>query len=266
MCSGPVLENEEIDDLPWASVTPIPMPHKFFGMSIADQTMDLQLISSTLERGALDSMYLANAPQIGAVEGMVNLDDLLNRRPGGVVRIKQADALVPIPNPVVVNEAFQMLGYIDSVAERRTGIQRFTSGPAAGSLNDAYTDTATGVNATETASQERIELIARVFAETGVRRAFRRIFELVCKHQQKAKIIKLRNHWVSMNPAEWNDQMKLTVHVGLGTGNKAQLVGIMSNLLQVSEKIIQMQGGVQGPLVTAENVYNQLAKLIEASG
>src|SRR5262249_15026822 len=94
--STTILDNEEVDDHPFAALTPIPMPHKFHGMSIADQTADLQMIKSALWRGALDSLYLSNAPQIGAVEGQVNLDDLLDRRPGGIVRLKSTDALVPI--------------------------------------------------------------------------------------------------------------------------------------------------------------------------
>jgi hypothetical protein len=263
---GVILENEEIDDNPFAAITPVPMPHKFFGMSIADQTQDLQLIKSTLWRGALDSVYLGNAPMVGAVEGQVNLDDLLNRRPGGVVRMKSVGALTPIPTVPVAADAYTMIAYVDNVREQRTGVQRFAPGPGADALNNAYTDTATGANIVESASQERLELIARTFAETGVKRAFRRTLELVCKHQNKPKIIRLRNKWVEMDPREWNNMMDLTVTVGLGTGNKTQQVAILSNLLNIDEKIVQLQGGVQGPLVTAKNIYAKLAKLVEASG
>jgi hypothetical protein len=257
-----VLENEEIDDHPFAALTPIPMPHKFFGMSVADQTIDLQLIKSTLWRGALDALYLSNSPQIGAVEGKVNLDDLLNRRPGGIVRIKSPDALVPITTAPLGGDVFQMIEYIDSVREQRTGVTRYNQGLDADTLNK----TATGINAIQNAAQQRLELIARVFAETGVKRAFRRILELVCKHQQKPKILRLRQSWVAMDPREWNDGMDVSVSVGLGTGNRDQQVSHMMNLLQLDQQIVQMQGGVDGPLVTSQNIYNKLAKLVEASG
>jgi hypothetical protein len=205
-----VLENEEIDDHPFAALTPIPMPHKFHGMSIAEQTVDLQLIKSTLWRGALDALYLSNAPQIGAVEGQVNLDDLLNRRPGGIVRLKSPDALVPITTAPLGGDVFQMIEYIDNVREQRTGVTRYNQGLDADTLNR----TASGINAIQNAAQQRLELIARVFAETGVKRAFRRILELVCKHQQKPKIIRLRQRWVAMDPREWNDEMDLSVSSG----------------------------------------------------
>jgi hypothetical protein len=257
-----ILDNQEIDDHPFATLTPIPMPHKFHGMSVADQTLDLQLIKSTLWRGALDALYLSNAPQIGAVEGQVNLDDLLNRRPGGIVRIKDPAALVPIPTAPLGGDVFTMIEYIDSVREQRTGVTRYNQGLDADTLNK----TASGINAIQNAAQQRLELIARVFAETGVKRALRRVLELVCKHQQKPKIVRLRNRWVAMDPRAWNDAMDMTVSVGLGTGNRDQQVAQMTNLLQLDQQIVQMQGGVDGPLVTVQNIYNKLAKLIEASG
>jgi hypothetical protein len=257
-----ILDNQEIDDHPFATVTPIPMPHKFHGMSVAELTLDLQLIKSTLWRGALDALYLSNAPQMGAVEGQVNLDDLLNRRPGGIVRIKEPTSLVPIPTAPLGGDVFTMIEYIDSVREQRTGVSRYNQG-----LNpDTLNKTAFGINAIQNAAQQRLELIARVFAETGVKRAFRRILELVCKHQQKPKIVRLRNRWVAMDPREWNDAMDMTVSVGLGTGNRDQQVSQMMNLLQLDQQIVQLQGGVDGPLVTLQNIYNKLAKLVEASG
>jgi hypothetical protein len=261
-----VLDNEEVDDHPFAALTPIPMPHKFFGMSIADQTMDLQLIKSTLFRGMLDSQYLSLAPQMGAVEGQVNLDDLLNRRPGGIVRIKQPTALVPITTQPVAADALQGIAYLDTVREQRTGVQRFTAGPGADALNSAYTQTATGAGMVENASQERLELIARNFAETGVKRAFRRILALVCQHQDRIHTVKLRGKWVDMDPRDWSDRMDMTVNVGLGTGNKQQQIAAISNLLLHDQQIIELQGGMNGPLVYAKNIYNKLAKLVEASG
>jgi hypothetical protein len=257
-----ILDDEEVDDHPFAALTPIPMPHKFFGLSIADQTADLQLVKSTLWRGALDSLYLANAPQIGAVEGQVNLDDLLNRRPGGIVRIKSPAALVPIATQPVSRDAFTMIEYVDTVREQRTGVTRYNQGLDANTLNK----TATGINVISNAAQQRLELIARIFAETGVKRAFRRILELVCKHQERARIIRLRGSWVPMDPRNWSTEMDLTVTVGLGTGNRDQQVQQLLQLINLDERIVQLQGGVDGPLVTARNVYNKLAKLIEATG
>jgi hypothetical protein len=159
-------------------------------------------------------------------------------------------------------DAFQMIEYVDTVREQRTGVTRYNQGLDADTLNK----TATGVNLLQNAAQQRLELIARVFAEGGVKRAFRRILELVCKHQQRPRMIRLRGAWVPMDPREWSSRMDLSVSVGLGTGNRDQQVAHLMALLDLDARIAALQGGVAGPLLTARNVYNKLAKLVEAAG
>lgn len=257
-----ILDNVEVDDHPFASLTPIPMPFKLIGMSIADQTQDVQLVKSTLIRGILDNMYNAIAPQVGVVEGQANYDDLLNRRPGGVVRLKNAAALVDIPNPQLGPEPYQLVEYFDTVREQRTGVTRYNQGLDADSLNK----TASGIRMIKNAGAERVETIARVFAETGIKRAFKRILELTCKHNRKKQIVRLRGKFVEIDPREWSTQFDATISVGLGTGDRGEQLQGMQQLLQADQAIITMQGGLNGPLVKAENVYNKLAKILEYMG
>lgn len=257
-----VLACEAVDDHPFACVTPVLMPHRLVGMSTADQTMDLQRVKSTIWRQMLDNLYLTNMPQIGAVEGQVNLDDLLTRRPNGVVRMKSPGGIVPIPTTPLGAEPYQMIEYLDAQGEQRTGATRYNQGLDANTLNK----TAAGINLIQNAGAQRLELIARVFAETGVKRAFRRILALLHRHQTKPQMIKLRNRWVEMDPRGWSTGMDLTVTVGLGNGSKDQTLAHMMTLLQLDAQIVQMQGGVQGPLVTAENIFAKLKKLAEAAG
>ena len=80
------------------------------------------------------------------------------------------------------------------------------------------------------------------------------------------RIIRLRNRWVPMDPREWNTQMDVSISVGLGTGNKDQMLAHLRSLLDIQVQAIRMQGGVDGPLVRLENVYNTLAKLVENAG
>lgn len=257
-----VLENDEVDDNPFASLTPIIMPHKFHGMSIADQTMDLQDINSVLWRQTLDNLYLSNAPR-SFVQGDVNMDDVLGPvRAGGVIRGGMNSSLTPIVTPFVARDTFQMMEYVDAQREQRTGVTRYSQGLDANSLNK----TATGIGIIQNAAQQRQELIARVFAETGVKRMFRLILRNVTKYQSKPRMIRLRDNWVPMDPRQWKHTYDMTVTVGLGTGNKEQQLGAIMNMLSVDQQIIQLQGGLEGPLVTAKNLYNKLGKLVEASG
>jgi hypothetical protein len=256
MAGDRILENEEADSCPFVTVTPIILPHKLYGMSVADLVMDLQLLKSTVFRQILDNMYLANNGRYMALDGMVNIDDLLTSRPGGIVRVKTFDAVKPMQPPLLGAPAFNLLEYIDTIKENRTGVTRYNQGVDADSLNK----TAQGINQIMSASQQRVELIARVFAETGVKDLFYAILENIQKHQDQAKVIRLRNEWVPMDPREWTQKFDLSVTVGLGTGSKdAQIQALMAT---IQFQLAALQGGL--PIVTPVNVYNTATKLLEA--
>ena len=179
-----VLQNEEVDSIPFVSITPIKIPHKFFGLSVSDLVMDLQLMKSTLMRNLMDNMYNQNLGRYAVLEGQANLDDLLTQRPGGVVRVKSPNAITPLAPPSLEPYSFQMLEYLDSVRESRAGVSKMSQGVNENALTSHTT--ATAVNAVMTAAQSRVELIARNFAETGVKELMRRIYELLQR-------IKIRN-------------------------------------------------------------------------
>jgi hypothetical protein len=261
-----ILDNTPVDGHPVSAWCPYPQPHKLFGESMADKTMDLQLIKSTVWRQTLDGLYFNNAPQLVVLEGQANLEDVLTRRPGGVIRAKAPGAVAPLPAQDVSGSGFQMISYLDSVKETRTGIRRFTAGLAADALNP-YASTATGATLVEDASQDQIMLLARTFAEQGLMPLFARMLGLICKHQDKAQTVRLRGAWVEIDPSTWSTQMDMSVAVGLGTGSRAQQVAqLMTMLTQVDAPIVQAQGGLHGPLITGENAYRKLLKLSEAMG
>lgn len=257
-----VLVNQPVDAVPFADLTPIPMPHTWIGRSVADLVGDLQLIKSTILRQMLDNLYLANNARVEVVQDQVNLDDLLTSRPGGIVRVRQPGAVRPLVVPSIAGAAMPMLEFLDSVRENRTGVTRYNQGLDANSLNK----TATGITSIMSASQQRLELVARVFAETGVKRLFKLILRLVARHQQAARIVRLRNAWVPMDPRSWNSGMDCTVTVGLGTGNREQTLGHMQILLNTMREVVTLQGGIGGPLVTFAQVRNVLTRYVEALG
>ena len=193
-----IFSNEEVDKTPFVSITPIKSPHKFFGMSVADLVMDLQLIKSTLMRNLMDNAYNQNFGRYAVLEGQANLDDLLTQRPGGVVRVKSPNAVMPLATPPLQPESFQMLGYLDDVRESRTGVNKNTQGLNADALTSHTT--ATAVNAVMSNAQRRVELIARQFAETGVKELMRCSYEILLKNQDQDRVVMLRNQWVPVRP------------------------------------------------------------------
>lgn len=255
---GKILYNEEIDRVPLETCTPILMPHKLYGLSIADLVMDLQALKSSILRNILDNMYLTNNSRMMVLDGMANIDDLLTVRPGGLVRVKTFDAVKPLQVPFFGAPAFTMLEYIDTVRENRTGVTRYNQGLDANSLNK----TATGINNIMSAAQQRIELIARIFAETGVKNIMWALFELVCKHEKRERIVRLRNQWVKIDPRTWTNKFDMSVTVGLGTGNKDQLLQGGSLLLQIQKELAA--AGLMGRVVDEKCIYNLSHDMAEA--
>ncbi len=259
-CGSQILANDAVDRVPFATLCPIPMAHKFFGMSVADQVSSLQEIKTVLLRQLLDNFYLQNSGRMAVQEGMANLDDLLSPRPGGIVRVKSQGAVQPLPTPQLQPYAFEMLGYIDGIREERSGMTKMSQGLDANALT-SHTS-ATQVAQVMTAAQQRVELIARVFADTGVKKMAYMIYELIAKHQDKEKVIQLRNEWVPIRPEYWRDKMDCTVQVGLGHGNRDQQLMHLTSMLQFASQA--MAGGLS--IVNEQNLYNMGAAMIKNMG
>ena len=260
--SNEILHNEECDYIPFHSICPIPIPHKFYGHSLADRAMDLQLIKSTITRQMLDNLYLTNNYRVGAVEGQVNLDDLLTSTAGGVVRMKNPNAIVPMTVQSNAAQSFPMLQYLDELQAKRSGVNDAQQGLNPDLLQNV---TAAAVNAMTSAAQGKLELIARIFADTGVSSLFKGILQLVCKYQQKERIIRVHNKYVPFDPREWSSEYNITVNVGLGTGSKQEQLATMQMILDKQEQIIQGYG-LSNPLVNLKQYRDTLAKFVQMAG
>lgn len=259
-----LLSVEPVDAPPFAILSPILMPHRLDGLSVADLVRDIQEQKTAITRQMLNSLYLANKPRVWAVDGQVNLQELLSSEAGGVVRVKAPGMLGELNTTFVAGQAFPMLEYVDRVLESRSGVSKMAQGIDADVLRGGATGTATGVAALQSAAQQRVELIARVFAETGVRRAFKLILQLVTKYQQRNRVIRLRNTWVEIDPRSWDAEYDVQIEVGLGTGNKQEQLGTLAQIQAVQEGIIQIGG--MGGMVTPAHYYHTLAKLVQLSG
>jgi len=257
-----VLMSEECDYIPFHTVCPFPIPHKFFGQSLADRAIDLQLVKTTITRQMLDNLYLTNNYRVGAVEGQVNLDDLLTSTAGGVIRIKNPNALVPLAVQSSAGQSFPMLEYLDGVQAKRSGVSEASQGLDPNILQNV---TATAVSAMSSAAGGKIELIARIFADTGVSSLMKGILHLLCKYQDKERTIKINNKYVPMNPREWDTQYNITVNVGLGNGSKAEQLSVMQMVLDKQEQMLT-QYGLSNPLVSLKQYRDTLAKFVNMAG
>lgn len=254
-----LLENERATDVPFATITPYPIPHKFWGRSLADLVTELQLIRSTLLRMMLDHLYLTVNPRWEAVEGEVEIDDLLVSRTGGVVRVRQPGMVRALDRPDLGPTPFQALEYLHTERENRSGSTRYNQGLDASSLNQ----TATGISSIMEASQARIEMIARIFAESGLKRVFWLMARLFKRGGFQREVVRLRNQWTEVDPSTWTESADVTIEVGIGVGQARERVQNLMQIIGLQEKAAQALGPL---IVTPQKVFAAVSALAEAMG
>jgi len=258
---GYILHQEVVQQAPFALLEPDPTPHTIFGKSIADQTMDLQLIKSSIMRNTLDSLAQSIHPRTVVVEGQVNIDDVMNVETGAVIRARAPGMVQPLSEPFVGQQALGVMGYLDEIKTQRTGISRASQGLDADVLQST---TRAAVQAQLSSSQERVEMIARLFSD-GLKRCFQGVLQMVVQHQDKPKIVRLRNQFVPIDPRSWNTKMDMIVNIALGRGSDEQRMVFLQGILAQQKEIIA-NFGPYNPLVSLEQYRDTLAEITKLSG
>lgn len=253
-----ILVNVKADIVPIAAITPRIVSHNHVGRSIEDVVEDLQELNTQFMRGMIDNVVLSNNGRHAIDENLVNLDDMIVSRPGGVVRVNgnPMGAIMPLNHSILGAPVMQAIEAVNSIKEGRTGVTRYNAGTDAGSLNK----TATGVSIIQSAANQRIEWIARTFAETGVKELYQIAHAITLKHARKPEIVKLRNQWVQVDPRAWTKRTDMTISVGLGSTNREMQT---QNLMRLGQ--IQAQAFATG-VVTPENVFNLASDYAKALG
>lgn len=254
---------EEFDMMPFAAMTPVIITHRFFGRSIADLVMDIQRIKTALMRGMLDNTYLANNPRVEVAEdcaGPDTLDDLLVARPGGMVRVKKSGGINWQEVPDRTAATMPALEYMDATREWRTGVTRQGQGIDSQALQN---QSATAVSQVYSMAQARIKLIARIFAETGIKDLFQLLHGLIREHGSEPQTVQLRKQWVTVNPRDWKTRNDLTVHVGLGDGSKGEQLAHVATIAGMQKEMLL---GGKANMVTDGNLYNTAKQVVKLVG
>lgn len=260
-----ILENKECSHVPISAWTPYLLTHRFDGISLADLVEEFQRINTEIVRAQLDNLSLANTQETvvqtdGQGNPLANIDDLLNRRPGGIIRERVAGAVRPYQERWQGIEAMPMVELLNQAKENRTGWTRYSQGLDANSLNK----TATGVQMIMNASQKRMKLMARIVAEALVAPMFRGVYKTLMDYGMDRITYRLNGKFVTIDPQDWKDQYDMTINVGIGTGDVQQQSQFMLQIAQA--QAMAMQGGLGGVLVTPKNLYNLQARLAENAG
>lgn len=262
-----ILLNEVWDENPFATLCPVPMPHKLHGLSLADLGIELQKIATVLWRQMLDNLYKSNNPRPVLGQGADRPDgstakSLTDNAPGAAIFVADITQFRFDAVPYTADASLPMLEMVDKALEERTGISRAGQGLDTNSLRKSGQMTATEMAMIAGAKNARVEMMARIFAETGVKRLFRLIYKLVCAHQPQERVIRLRKQWVTVDPRNW-PEMDVEISVGLGVGEKSEQIAIADGILEAQAALVQSP---YANMVSAENVYNALGKKLNAGG
>lgn len=254
-----ILHAEPVSRIHAVSMVAQPLPHRHPGMSVAESVLDLQEIQTAVTRGGLDNLYLANNGRY-VLSDKVNLDDFLDSRPGGGVRLR--DGAMPgdghvqqLTHPFAFNQIVQAKEYFDQMRQNRAGVSRYFSGTDAGAINR----TASGTMALQNMAAQRIEHIARMMAP-AFENLFSIVHELVSKHQNKADVIKLRGEWINVDPTSWHTRRDVKISVGVGAGNKDTMLAWLTQQIQM-----QMALAPTG-IVKPENLYASVIEQAKLQG
>ncbi|PZQ77948.1 MAG: hypothetical protein DI563_01965 [Variovorax paradoxus] len=262
-----ILSNDECGQVQIATASPVLVQHRWEGMSIAEMVSDLQKIKTDLTRAVMNNATMAVSPRktvLTTPDGapLADVDDLLDSRPGGIQRMRQAGAVTYDTTPWVGHQMFPLLEYVDQMGERRTGVSKMQQGIDPNALR---TDrTAYEAGQLTSAAQKRIKLIARILAEILMKPVFQGILKLLTEGDMERLAFRLRGEFVEFDPNEWRDRYDMTSNVGLGTGDApkqhAMLMGILQNQMGIAQSPF-------GPLlISPKKIYNTQAKLVENAG
>lgn len=264
LCGGTnykLLAYEPCDEIPFAKFEIDPEPHSFYGRSLAEIIIDEQDAATAILRGILDNVALTNNPGMEVVDGMAEYDDLLNNEIGRIVRVKQPGAIRELAVPFVAGSTLPMLQYMDNMVETKTGVLAASGGLSADALQG---NTATAVNATVQAAAGQIEVMVRNLAY-GMRDLFGIMLRIYQKNVNEEQIMRLHNQFVPVDPRVWNNEMDLSINVGLGTGREAEKAAAYREILGLQMQVFQQYGPGNG-VVGLTNIRNTLSDMLASSG
>ena len=257
-----LLDYEPYSEVPFAVFEVDPEPHAFFGRSISDLINDDQDAATAMLRGVLDNVALTNNPRMGIVDNQVNVDDVLNNEIGGIIRMKNPQAIVPISVPFVAAQTLQAIQYMDDAIETKTGVSRASMGLDPDALQNT---TATAANITKQAGAAQIEVMSRNLAEGGMKRLFKLMLKLFIENTDEEKMMRMNSQFVPIDPRSWNSSMDVMCNIGLGTGKEDEKIAILQQTLQMQMQIWQNYGAGNG-LVSMTLIRNTMSDIMAIAG
>lgn len=265
---GGVLLDWEVweDESPFDSIQYEPIPHRFEGRSVYDETADVQDVKTVLKRQALNNTYATNNPQ-RLVKGKVhNPEELTAPSFNGAIFGDATTTVEPIAVPFVANHAYEAMAYEDEVIQRRTGVGRQSMALDPEALQN---QSATANQNNKDAAYSQVELAARNMAK-GWKKVFRKLMRLMIKHQDTPMSLRLKGEeFVDIDPRHWNADMDISINVGLGTGSRDRdmmmLQQVLMNQMALADRFLAA-GAQEEAIDMLPLIIDTMTKIAEAAG
>lgn len=261
-----LISHEPATHKPFAVASPIMMPHRLAGISLAETVEDIQQIRTSILRAYLNGLNLSQRPRsiiLGDETGgaMADTDELMTVVPGGYVTEYASGAIRPFFETDVTPQSIAGLELMKGMREERTGITRTWQGMEA---PNALNDTASGMQMLTNSAGKRLAYIARIIAECMVKPLFTGIAAELKMHQRVAKTVRLRGQWVNVDPSNWRHDYDATVEVGLGYGSKEQAMFGVQQIMALQEKLASFP--MTADMVPREKIWESLREMCKQIG
>ncbi len=261
---GKVLSIKEVDAIPIYACTAYPVPHSHYGLSLWDFSAPTQEIKTALLRQMIDNLYLSNKPMLEVdISRVVNPKVLQAPQPGSIIQSRGGGAVNAITVPFVAGQVLPVLQEFDKMLSDKTGITDTNSGLDATTLAGA-TNMVGAMTLNQ--SQLRMKAMLTMLCETGLRPVVHRVRELVMKFMRREDMMQQGSEWVPVNPRNWREKRDTELRIGIGTVQKQERMGVLQQIMGWQEKVVAAQGGVDGPLVNEQNIYNSLQDIERVAG
>jgi len=255
-----IIYDEIVDYANFAVWCPDPEPHTLIGDTPADLVKDIQVIKTNMLRGSLDSLAQSIWPRTVFNQTITNTDDVLNDEIGAPIRTtgSPSDAVMSINHNFVGQPVFAMFEVMEALRQSRTGISDASKGVDPKALQST---TVSGVDAIVQGAQERIELCARILAETGMKQLYKGMLREIVKHPNQERTIQLRGEWVDVNPSTFDPTMRVSVNPTLGKGSDMTRLLVLQEV-KATQTAVMTQFGVENPLCGVQEFRNTLTDIL----
>jgi hypothetical protein len=256
--NGEVLEINRVSEVPFVNINPLPTPGFIWGESLVDITKDIQDLNTQIVRGLIDNTMNANHRRYIATKGQYDRRSLLDNRPGGVVEVTAPGAIELFPYHPLPQGMINLLEYVEQKKEQRTGVTRLGQGlnPDVFKNDNAHAT----VSDMLSASMNRLRMVCRNLAETGISELMLGIYRLVRENGKEPLEVRTSKGIVKILPRDLPPREGMALAYAIGTNERRERGQNMMMLMQST------MDGPTAQFMLPEQQYHMACEIYKAFG